>query len=92
MMIRSLTAVAITIEKARQQESSVKLLQERMYKLEKTADSKWLLGDVVDDVLVKVNSITNAKKTKLWIINDDNFFLYLPSTSSNKSSSNSNNR
>jgi len=91
-MIRSLTAVAITIEKARQQESSVKLLQERMYKLEKTADSKWLLGDVVDDVLVKVNSITNAKKTKLWIINDDNFFLYLPSTSSNKSSSNSNNR
>lgn len=91
-MIRSLTAVAITIEKARQQESSVKLLQERMYKLEKTADSKWLLGDVVDDVLVKVNSITNAKKTKLWIINDDNFFLYLPSTSSNNSSSNSNNR
>ena len=88
MMIRSLTNVAIAIEKARRVEANFTSLQNKMYKLEKAADKSWLLGDVVDDVLAKVSGITNCKRAKLWIADHptENFFMYHNNSDGNNAS------
>ena len=44
----------------------------------RASDSKWLLSGVVEDILVKVNAITNSKKTRLWLVDQktETFSLY----------------
>jgi hypothetical protein len=77
-LLPPLTAVALTVERSRALEGRIMATETKAAKLERASDSKWLLSGVVDEILTKVNAITNSKKTKLWLVDQrtETFSLY----------------